>query len=330
MSKQKPFEILADGPGTLKSAELSCFLDRPTTLTIKKTLTVKQRAEFSLSSISKVAGLKCNGKQLFQADLFAVRCNDLHEVELEYRDSLEILSRVFESEFLKDQHLEDFLKKIASLVGLRPRFFGKFGLKMPGMDLGGKSYLEHLQSISEDFGFYFLVHSVSKEMHFIRLGSHRESGPFEGAYLGSISSARTSGFMYDSAEVFSIDSNEGRARKTELSRSALYSPLGFLKNASSFEAKKNRMLAGGRMETVCPGATSPEQMEQILANRLSKRAAGSEIFRFFTAHLPGLPGDCLELKSAPEKSLHGKYLIAGCRTSVRSSMPLHELTLIRA
>jgi hypothetical protein len=44
----------------------------------------------------------------------------------------------------------------------------------------------------------------------------------------------------------------------------------------------------------------------------------------------GFPGDKLELKGAPEKSLDGKYLIARVRTVIASAVPTHEVTVVRA
>jgi hypothetical protein len=326
----KPFELKIENSGTLQSAELIWGVDCAARLLVRTGLSAKQRMEFGLGSVPKTLDLKCHGKALFQGALHSVRANGLHGLELEFRDPLDILSRTYESEFLKGQRLEGFLNQVAGIAGLRARFFGKFNQELPGSDLGGPSYLQHLVRLSYEYGFHFVVHSASKELLFISLGAFREKVSAKSTALSALRSSRSVDSLYGAAEVMAFDSSQGKSQKTEMNVSTVYESLGFLKDAASFETKTRWALAGGRRETVAGAGVDPEKFRQTVCAGLAKQAADSETL-CVVAHEPlGLPGDQLDLSAAAEKALDGKYLIAKVRTVIASASPSHELTLIRA
>ncbi len=326
----KPFELKFDGCGALQSAELQWGLDATARLLVRTSISSKQRMELGLGSLPKTADLKCGGKALFQGSLHTVRSQSPNGLELEFRDPSDLLSRTYESEFLKGQRLEGFLNQVAGLAGLRARYFGKFNQELPGLDLGGPSYFEHLTRLSYDYGFHFVVHSSAKEILFIALGAHRESVTAKGPVLAGLRSSRSVGSIYGAAEVMAFDSSQGRSQKTEMAPSALYESLGFLKEGGSFETKARWALAGGRRETVAGAGADPEKFRQSLSFRMAKEASDSETLTLIASEPLGAPGDRLELSGAPEKALDGKYLIARVRTLVATAAPSHEFTVIRA
>lgn len=330
MSKAKPYELEWEGCGTIQSVQMHWPLDASARLTVRAALSSQDRKNLSFAGLPTSTRLKCQGKALFHGTLRSVRSSGVHTVDLEFRDPLDLLTRTYESEFVKGQKLEDFLSAVAKVVGLRPRFFGRFDLDFPGTDLGGLSYFEHLVRLSTDYGFYFTVHSSASELLFIALGAYRESAVVDKIVLGNILSRRSGADLFGSAETRSFDSQQGQARQNELSPSSFYESLGFLKEAASFDSMGRWDLAAGRMEEVAPRGMEDPKHRQLLSARLSKRASGAEKLTLTVRSPIGLPGDRVELKGLPEKALNGKYLVLALNAQVASSAPTFDVTVARA
>lgn len=327
----KPFEIDCDAKWVkaLTQVEWTQSLDASARLQARFAFSAKDRMEFGLGNLPAALAFKCGGKAVFKGHLHSVNTDGLNGVEIEYRDRLDLLERTYESEFVKGQRLPDFLSVVADTVGLRAKFLGKLSSDLPGLDLGGRSYFQHLLQMGSEYGFHFVENSTAGELVFIGLGAHRDSVSAEQVRTLSARAQRTTGDFFHAAEVMGFDSQAGKSSKQEIAAPAIYEDLGFLKGAS-FETRSRWKTAQGRMETVVAAGKSAEKHRQTLTARLSKRAVGADSFTLGTAEWIGFPGDRVELKSPHDKSSEGAYLVASVRTRVGSARPIHETRLVRA
>ncbi len=327
----KPFELDCDSPWlkALTELEWSQSLDSASRLQVRFALSAKDRMELGLANLPSGLSFKCGGKALFKGGIYSAKTEGLNLVEIEYRDRTDLLERTYESEFVKGQRLQDFLNGVAGIVGLRAKFLGKLSHDLPGLDLGGRSYFQHLQQMSADYGFHFVENSTAGELVFIGMGAYREKVSVDKPIYTAACAKRTTGDLFQAAEVMGFDSQEGRSSKQEIGAPTLYEDLGFLKGAS-FETRSRWKTAQGRMETVVAAGKSADKHRQSLTARLSKRSVGSDTFCLETREWLGFPGDRIEWKGAHDKSSEGAYLVAAVRTRVASACPLHETTLVRA
>lgn len=327
----KPFELDCDArwAGALTRLEWSQSLDATARLQARFAFSAKDRMDLGIGNIPATMAFKCGGKAVFKGGAFAVTTDGLNGVEIEYRDRVDRLERTFESEFVKGQRLQDFLGTVADIVGLRAKFLGKLSQELPGTDLGGRSYFQHLLQMGSEYGFHFLENSTAGELVFIGLGAHRDKVSVDNPLLLSASARRSGADLFHAAEVMGFDSQAGKSSKEEIAAPAIYEGLGFLKGAS-FDARTRWASAQGRMESVVAAGKSAEKHRQALTSRLSKRAVGSDSFTLATQEWVGFPGDRVELKARHDKASEGAYLISAVHTRVVSAPPIHETTLVRA
>lgn len=332
MKNSKPFEMQWDAkePGALQSAELTLSLDAPARYQVRYAVASGPSAQLKPGSLPQEGTLKCYGKSLFKGSLHSVRSSGLNLWELEFRDPLDRITRVYESEFLKGQRLESFLSQIAQFAGLRPRFFGSFTQDLIGSDLAGKSYYDHLLQLSYEQGFSFTVQSATQEILFIRLGKFRESFNLSPQKVQSVAAGFHVGAAYGSAEVTAFDPSEGKGVKWELGNSEIHDSLGFLKEQGSFLQRSRWKLADGRMEAVAKMGDAPDDFRRSLALQIAKKSLGSESVTLKVLEPVAFPGDQLHLDWGVREGLGGKYLVQKVITRVQSSAPSHEITLVRA
>ncbi len=330
----KPYELSFSAREDLpiQSLHLELKLDGVGRVVTRHAFASSKQASQAFSELPKTFSVKGSGKVLFSGELCSARTSGLNRFELEYRDGSDLLNRIYESEFVKGQRLEDFLKTVAGLVDYRPCFQGKFSQDLPGFDLAGRSFFEHLIQLGSEYGFFFFPHSATKELVFVALGAHRKESDFDGTKtaIRSLEALRRSDGIFAAAEVLAFDPQEGQAKKIEISANAIYEPLGVFKDSPTFKERMGWKPANGRRETVAPSHQDPDKARQSLVCALSKRSMQGEQLTLSLFEHVGFPGDRLDVKLGREKALDGKYLIQQLQMRLDGARPQYDVVLGRA
>jgi hypothetical protein len=313
--------------------ELNQSLDSPAKLKVDITHPQNKWKDTSASSLPSEASFSCGGRGLFKGSLLSSEAISTSVVRLTFMDDLGHASKMFESEFIKEQRLEDYIRWVCGLVKLSPKFIGPFSEMLPGTNITGKSFLEHLTELSSQYGFHFVCRSFSKELLFIRVGKHNESvnvDVYESEDVLAFTHRTSVSSVYSSGEVRFFDTHRGQSDKKEVAMTSLYEPLGFLKSHSGFSARNKWAHASGRMEVVATDLDHFNNGDRSLQFELSKRALDQEAIHVRCLAPLALPGDKIDIKGGALPYEDGEYLARDIRVEVASALPIIEITGVRA
>lgn len=313
--------------------ELTQKLDSPSQLIVEVAHFTQQWKDTATSSLPAEASFSCGGRGLFKGSLLSAESIGFSKMRLVYVDDLFQARKIFESEFIKEQRLEDYIRWVCGMVKLTPKFVGTFSEMLPGTDITGRSFLEHLTELSAQYGFHFAPKSFTKEISFIRIGKNNDSVSVDLKTSEDVLSFDHRTSVCDSVssgEVRFFDTHRGASDKKEVQMSALYEPLGFLKSHSGFSAKNKWPHASGRMEVVSNDLDQFNAGDKTLQYEMSKRALNQESFHLRCLTPMALPGDKLQVKGGVLPFEDGDYLVRDLRVEVAAAQPIIEMTGVRA
>jgi hypothetical protein len=337
MNAAKPNYVLnienADYSKYVTGIFLNSQLDEASELRVHLAVPPALSSRMDVASISEKARLRVYDRGVFGGNLVDARLLGPSVLELLFTDSVAKLSRTTESDFFKGLTLEEFLRRVAALCELAPRFKGSFSKPLPAFNVLGSSVLNQIQKLSFPYGFHFTARSFASELLFVRLSEFTDSHDLNvldaAARTIGVRTRQGAGQMYHSAEIRCFDSSTQKSEKAEMSGDQIYAPLGYLKQGRSFSKRLRRAGLGGREERLCTQAKQFVDSSELLSNELSKQALVQDQVEIELWSLPALVGDRLNLKGISNTDAEGGYLVRGLSIEIMSHLPLIKLQLNR-
>lgn len=323
----------ADFESKINRADFYQSIDAASELKVHFALQGKSKAELKPSSFPQQATFKAYERGVFKGELVQVQTINIGLVECTYRDSFHNLNRKTESDYFKGVSLKDFLSRAASMAQLSAVFHGDFDAVLPSFNVTGVPIQDHIKKISYPYGFVSSTRSYNSEIFFSKLNQVIKDSKVTSVKENAIVSARwkqNSETLLSAGELRFFNSAKKQSEKKELNLDALYSPLGYLKEGTSFRARSQKTSSQRREERLAMQLKQYEEGAEWLANEVSKQALGQEQLELSLYSLPALTGETLALPEGILGTAEGKYLVQTTEISIASHQPKVCLTLVRA
>jgi hypothetical protein len=316
----------------LAGASFTQSVDGWSTMTVAVAMAPKELRDAKLADYPSTAELEWNSRALFRGNLVAGEVRGASQLVLTYGDDLRLVGKRTTDGFGKKQSLEELLRKLATGIGMRPRFLGSFAEELPSFPQGGRTQLDVLLALAEQQGFFFVTRSVSDEIVFFRPGEHVARVAIDAsAQASSTVFGQSSEGSFERIALRYFDVASQAPKEASLGRDALYGPIAGYTESSTFRDKFQWKASQGEFEAHVTERSGFERAPSWLSAHFSKRALLQERATVVCHEPVALPGDRLDLsKSSAPALADGAYLVTGLRVDVGASIPRGVLSLARA
>jgi hypothetical protein len=317
---------------SIVDATFDSILDDSSILTVTVAHSPVHNKDRKLSHYPESANLNWDSKLLFQGHILSVEVLGASKTRLTYRDPLYLASKTSVNEFSKQETLETAIRSMISQIGLGCRFSGDFGENWNSFSQTNETILEALTSLSYSAGFFFSCKSAGDSVALIRLGSYLNSANIDVQKQAVAFSSSHS--ISEEVSEFAYSYFEPGGQETQyknLTRSDLLGKTQSFSEHSTHREKAQWRLSKGKMETFETDVSQHENGGSAFRNEFSKRAMAQEMVTLRLHEPLAWPGDRIELKNTSAPSVQdGAYFVQSARLKIHSSLPLLDLTAIRA
>lgn len=316
----------------LVGAEVFWSLDVPSRCVIHLAVDNEFLQSLSPGQFPEKMKVGWKGESVFQGYLTGFQQAGGGKLCLIYEDVLAQFKKVFDHSFIKTNSLQTILESMCGIAKTSADLKGDFSSQVPSFSLEGRSLYDHLQGLSQRFGFFFTADQKGDRVEIIRVGETVGDSSLnlaEEPHQPTLDV--TSDQMYDSLKMKYFDSKDLDAKKQDVGQGELYSKVGAFKEHSTFAAKRGWRASQVGLDVHAADLEHFEGAKVMIPYQLSKMAILQESLRL-TTFAPGLrPGQRLNIDSPVAQNLNaGKYFVLGCHYQFLSAVAKVTLTGVRA
>jgi len=291
----------------------------------------KSFSEWKTSSMPKEASLHWQDRLIFEGETVSFESHGLAKTTVIFHDPLSHTKKFADDGVVQNEQLSDCLKKLTKRCALSMEMIGPFTDKIAAFYFGGRTVLENLQLLADQYGFHFIFRPSTKKLTFIRVGHHIAKAKLSDAksvtMIDSVLSVEQS---YSEIHFRIFDSGSMASKDRKFSKQQFYQPLQSMTEHSSYREKSGWKTAAGTLEVHTTSMHEFETAEHRISHQLSKHLLEQDALRLQLINPLCLPGDQLEVEKSPRKEMdHGNYLSFSCHVDIASNLPRMNVVAVR-